>query len=78
MKTLSAFVTLIIFTLSTTFGQVLTRGMVQGQVKSVAGKPLEFTTLMLLKAKDSTLTKGAISDLDGKYAFENVGAGRIW
>ncbi|GAB3805408.1 outer membrane beta-barrel family protein [Spirosoma humi] len=30
---------------------------------------------MLLKANDSTLVKGAISDVDGKYAFENVGAG---
>ncbi|GAB3959484.1 outer membrane beta-barrel family protein [Spirosoma harenae] len=31
---------------------------------------------MLLKAKDSTLVKGSISDVDGKYVFENVGAGR--
>ncbi|WP_018620503.1 outer membrane beta-barrel protein [Spirosoma luteum] len=76
MKTLSAFFILILFTLSTTFGQILTRGTVQGQVKSVTGKPLEFTTLMLLKAKDSTLTKGAISDMDGKFSFENVEAGK--
>lgn len=75
MKILSAFV-IFLLTLTTTFAQTLKRGTVQGQVTAVAGKPLEFTTLMLLKAQDSTLTKGAISDADGKFVFENVGAGR--
>ncbi|GAB3018442.1 outer membrane beta-barrel protein [Spirosoma pulveris] len=75
MKTILSLSILILLGLSTSFGQVLTRGTVIGQVGTVAGKPLEFTTMMLLKAKDSTLVKGAISDADGKYAFENVGAG---
>ena len=75
MKTLSAFFILIFLTLSATFGQVLTRGTVHGLVKATTGTPLEFTTMMLLKAKDSTLTKGAISDTDGKFSFDNVGAG---
>lgn len=72
----TAFYGLLLLTLSTASGQALTRGTVKGQVGTVAGKPLEFTTLMLLKAKDSTLVKGAISDVDGKYTFDNVGAGR--
>ncbi|QDK78567.1 TonB-dependent receptor [Spirosoma sp. KCTC 42546] len=76
MKTLFSFSTLLLLTLTTAFGQVLTRGTVNGHVGTQAGKPLEFTTMMLLKAKDSTLVKGAISDIDGKYAFENVGAGQ--
>ena len=76
MKTVSAFSILLLFTLTTAFGQALTRGTVQGRVGTGTGKPLEFTTMMLLKAKDSTLTKGAISDIDGKFLFENVGAGR--
>ncbi|AKD56187.1 outer membrane beta-barrel protein [Spirosoma radiotolerans] len=75
MKTILSVTLLGLFTLSTGFAQILTRGTVNGQVGSAAGKPLEFTTMMLLKAKDSTLVKGAISDVDGKYAFENVGAG---
>ncbi|MFD2936789.1 TonB-dependent receptor domain-containing protein [Spirosoma flavum] len=75
MKTILPLSIFTLLTLSTAFGQVLTRGTVHGQVGSVTGKPLEFTTMMLLKAKDSTLVKGAISDTDGKYAFENVGAG---
>ena len=76
MKTTFSLLIITLLTLSTAFAQVLTRGTVNGQVGTVAGKPLEFTTMMLLKAKDSTLVKGAISDADGKYAFENVGAGQ--
>ena len=72
----TTFYGLLLLTLSTASGQVLTRGTVNGQVGTIAGKPLEFTTLMLLKATDSTLVKGSISDIDGKYTFENVGAGR--
>lgn len=67
---------LLLLTLSTASGQALTRGTVNGQVETATGKALEFTTMMLLKAKDSTLVKGAISDVEGKFAFENVGAGR--
>lgn len=76
MKTIFSFLLLSLLTLTTTFGQALTRGTVNGQVGTSAGKALEFTTLMLLKAKDSTLVKGSISDIDGKYTFQNVGAGR--
>lgn len=76
MKTTLSFTILILLTWSSVFGQVLTRGTVGGQVGNAAGKPLEFTTMMLLKATDSTLVKGAISDAAGKYGFENVGAGR--
>ena len=75
MKTILSLSILSLLTLTTAFGQVLTRGTVNGRVGTVAGKPLEFSTLMLLKAKDSTLVKGSISNVDGKYAFDNVGAG---
>lgn len=76
MKTTFLFLTMLCLLVSTAFGQGITRGTVSGQVGTSAGKPLEFTTMMLLKATDSTMTKGAISDASGKYAFENVGAGR--
>lgn len=75
MKTTFSFILFSLLALTLGFGQVLTRGTVNGQVGSNAGKPLEFTTMMLLKATDSTLVKGAISDVSGKYAFDNVGAG---
>lgn len=75
MKTIFSFTLLLLLCLTSAFGQVITRGTVRGRVGASAGKSLEFATLMLLKAKDSTLVKGAISDVDGKYVFENVGAG---
>ncbi|MCK8491137.1 TonB-dependent receptor [Spirosoma sp. RP8] len=76
MKTTLYSLTLLLLTLTTSFGQILTRGHVSGQVNTGAGKPLEFATMMLVKAKDSTLVKGAISEATGKYIFENVGAGQ--
>lgn len=76
MKRTLLFLTLLMTSLTATFGQVLTRGTVSGLVATSAGKPLEFTTMMLLKATDSTMAKGSISDAAGKFAFENVGAGR--
>lgn len=76
MKTTFYTFILSLIALTTSFGQILTRGTVSGQVATVAGKPLEFATMMLVKAKDSTLVKGAISEVSGKYAFENVGAGQ--
>lgn len=75
MRTLVYLPALLFICSLTAFGQPLTRGLVSGQV-TAAGKPLEFATIMLLKAQDSTLVKGAISDAAGKWAFENVGAGR--
>ncbi|WP_080241029.1 outer membrane beta-barrel protein [Spirosoma rigui] len=76
MKSFLLFSALTLATWTTATAQVLTRGAINGQVGTVAGKPLEFSTMMLLKATDSTLVKGAISDADGKYVFENIGAGR--
>ncbi|RIV26891.1 TonB-dependent receptor [Fibrisoma montanum] len=75
MKSICTFLAVVLVTVTTAFGQIPTRGKVYGQVGTVAGKPLEFTTMMLLKAKDSTLVKGAVSDAVGHYEFENVGAG---
>ncbi|NEU66113.1 outer membrane beta-barrel protein [Spirosoma agri] len=76
MKTTLYALPLLLLTITTSFGQVLTRGNVSGQVNTVAGKPLEFATMMLVKAKDSTLVKGAISEATGKYVFEHIGAGQ--
>lgn len=52
------------------------RGKVSGEIKETGGKPLPFATLLLLKAKDSTLVKGAITSETGYYEVENVVEGR--
>ncbi len=50
-------------------------GTVSGDVRSEAGKPVQFATLMLVKAADSSLVKGAISDVDGRYVLEAAASG---
>jgi len=49
---------------------------VAGQITQSGNKPVEFATVTLLKAKDSSLVKGAIADIDGKYEFEQVKQGK--
>ncbi len=75
MKRLLYFLAAALLTLPTTFAQTAT-SKVHGKVQDGAAKPLEFVTLMLLKAKDSTLAKGAVTDAAGAYAFEGIGEGR--
>ncbi|WP_234734600.1 outer membrane beta-barrel protein [Tellurirhabdus bombi] len=52
------------------------KGKVSGIVLDGTQKPFEYATMMLLRAKDSTLVKGAVSGAAGKYEFENVAGGR--
>jgi Outer membrane protein beta-barrel family/Carboxypeptidase regulatory-like domain/TonB-dependent Receptor Plug Domain len=51
-------------------------GKIDGRLTDEMAKPLEFSTVMLLKAADSTLVKGAISDATGQYAFEHITNGQ--
>lgn len=50
-------------------------GKVSGSVRDAAGNPLSSMSVSLLKAKDSSLAKIAITGKDGKYEFENIGNG---
>ena len=49
---------------------------ISGSVTDATGKPLEFATVMLLKATDSTLVRGAISDATGHYEIESRSVGQ--
>ncbi len=48
------------------------RGKISGTVQDAAGKPLPSISISLLKAKDSSLVKVAVSSKEGKYEFENI------
>ncbi|GAB3893865.1 outer membrane beta-barrel family protein [Larkinella knui] len=50
-------------------------GGVSGLVRDSLGKPVEKMTLLLLKASDSTLVKGAVSNSQGAYEFEVIPSG---
>ncbi len=60
----------------TSIAQNPAQGKISGLIKDGAGKPMEFVTVMLLKAQDSTLVKGAVSNAAGAYEFENIPEGR--
>ena len=42
---------------------------IKGAVKDQQGKPMEKTTLSLLKASDSLVVKLSVTDKDGRYSF---------
>ncbi|RYE36283.1 MAG: TonB-dependent receptor, partial [Sphingobacteriaceae bacterium] len=50
-------------------------GQISGFVADAQQKLLDYATVTLLKAKDSTLIKGALTDDKGRYQFTNVAAG---
>ncbi len=51
------------------------QGKVNGTILDASGKPIPSVTVSLLKAKDSTLSKVAVSGKDGKYEFIGLGGG---
>lgn len=51
------------------------KGRVSGKVVDTNGQPMEYATIMLLQASDSSLVKGAVSDSLGHYLFEQVPSG---
>ncbi|RYE21572.1 MAG: TonB-dependent receptor, partial [Sphingobacteriaceae bacterium] len=50
-------------------------GQISGFVVDQQQKPLDYATITLLKAKDSTLIKGALTDDKGGYKISNIPAG---
>jgi Outer membrane protein beta-barrel family/CarboxypepD_reg-like domain/TonB-dependent Receptor Plug Domain len=63
-----------VFTFAQTNG-VVYKGKISGSLFDEKKQALPFANILLLKAKDSTLTKGAVSDLDGKFSFEQIAVG---
>ncbi len=52
------------------------KGQVAGSVTRSNNAPVEFATVTLLRAKDSSLVKGVLADIGGKYAFDGVAGGK--
>lgn len=76
MKTFTSLVAALLLLTASSFAQNPGRGKVSGEIKETGGKSLPFATVLLLKAKDSTLVKGAITSETGYYEMENVVEGR--
>ncbi len=67
---------LLLCSIKTIQAQTIETARIAGRVTQTGDKPVEFATITLLKAKDSSLVKGAIADINGKYEFEQVKQGK--
>ncbi len=56
-------------------GQDFSNGSVSGKLTDEQGSPMEFATIMLLQASDSSLAKGGITDDKGFFEIGNIKAG---
>jgi hypothetical protein len=56
--------------------QAQTGAHVAGTVKDAEGKPMAAATVSLLRAKDSSLAKLAVTDKSGQYEFSSIKEGR--
>ncbi|WP_026994474.1 outer membrane beta-barrel protein [Flectobacillus major] len=61
---------LIIFSLANNKAQA--QGRITGQITDDKSKIVEFATITLLQAKDSSLVKGALADVNGTFEFEKI------
>jgi outer membrane receptor protein involved in Fe transport len=66
------FITAIFFCMNV---QAQQTGKISGTVKSADDKPIDAATVSLLKSKDSSLVKIAVSDKTGLYEFEKIKTG---
>ncbi|HEY0898584.1 MAG TPA: outer membrane beta-barrel protein [Sphingobacteriaceae bacterium] len=53
----------------------ITGSKVTGQVRDEQQKPMDFATIILMNAKDSSMVRSAMTDLSGKFMFENLPGG---
>ncbi len=60
------------------FALNLSAQSISGVVKDNAGEKMEFITVLLLNVKDSSLVKGAITDVEGKYQLMPIALGRYF
>ena len=64
---------LILFLLLTVLG--VSAANISGTITDNAGEPLISASVRLLASKDSTVVKGTVSDVDGKFVFQSVKSG---
>jgi iron complex outermembrane recepter protein len=56
----------------------ITGGTVSGKIITAEQKPVEFAVVTLLKASDSSLVKGALTNSEGKFTLEDLPAGEFF
>ena len=74
MRNLFTLLTGILFSVIT-FSQTK-NAKIAGLITDESQKPLQSASVSLLRAKDSSLVKIAVTNKEGKYEFENIGEGK--
>jgi iron complex outermembrane receptor protein len=75
IKSLYIFLLFLVFT-GTAFAQApKLQGKVSGSLQDEQGKAMDYATVSLLRAKDSSVVKGALSNDAGLYIFDRVNPG---
>lgn len=60
------------------YSDTWSQNIVSGYVFESEDTPLEFANILLLNASDSTLFKGAVSEMDGSYQIDQIPDGRYF
>nr|MCU0469247.1 carboxypeptidase-like regulatory domain-containing protein [Arcicella sp.] len=75
-------ITIILSTFLIFCGQIKAQNKISGKILTAPQnltapqKPAEFATVALLNAKDSSMVKANLTDLNGKYEFEGIKTGK--
>lgn len=73
MKKLSVFLALLLTVgLATGFANAQSTGTVTGQLRTANGQPVEFASVAIFNAKDSSLVKGTLSDTAGHFNLPKI------
>ncbi|PJJ83501.1 outer membrane beta-barrel family protein [Mucilaginibacter auburnensis] len=75
MKLLFTSIYTLLLTITCTVTALAQTSKITGTLNDGAAKPVEFATVSLLRAADSSIVKGALSNEKGNYAFDNVAKG---
>ena len=59
------------------FQSACAQSNIHGSIVDRVGKPLSNANVLLLKAADSSLVKGSITNEGGKYSFIDISGGRF-
>jgi hypothetical protein len=57
------------------YGQTQTEYSIKGKIQDSSNNPVEFASIAILNAKDSSMVKGTVSDSTGVFSFNSIASG---
>jgi len=72
------YITLLITAIFFCFTGIQAQSVISGTLQDEQGKLMQYASVHLMKSSDSSLVKGGMSDISGKYSFDNVANGKYF